>query len=95
MITAPPNSSMLSWHSCLAGRRNFYTKPLRNVDDDRTHGLLCAALIFVRRLQLVDCGSGTEKNLPKVIGCYDFLRLKHRERRLQDRSEHLRHGQSI
>jgi hypothetical protein len=58
---------MLSWHPCLAGRRNFYTKPLRNVDDGRTHGLLCAALIFVRRLQLIDCGSGTEKNLPKVI----------------------------
>jgi hypothetical protein len=71
---------MLSWHPCLAGRRNFYTKPLRNVDDGRTHGLLCAALIFVRRLQLVDCGSGTEKNLPKVIGRCDFLRLKHRER---------------
>jgi hypothetical protein len=56
---------------------------------------LCAALIFVRRLQLVDCGGGTEKNLPKVIGRYDVLRLKHRERRLQDRSEHLRYGQSI
>ena len=55
---APPNSSMLSWHSCLAGRRNFYTKPLRNVDDGRTHGLLCAALIFVRRLQLVDYSPG-------------------------------------
>ena len=81
----------------LSGRAaEFQTKPLRNVDDRRTIGLLCAALIFVRRLQLVDCGSGTE-NLPKVIGRYDFLRLKYRERRLRRSiralapwSEHLR-----
>ena len=86
---------MLSWHSRIAGRRNFYTKPLRNVGDGRTHGLLRAVLISVRRLQLVDHGRGTEKNLPEVIGRYDFLRLKHRERRFQDRSKHLRHGQSI
>jgi hypothetical protein len=50
---------------------------------------------FRSKASNIDCGSGTEKNLPKVIGRYDFPRLKHRERRLQDRSEHLRHGQSI